>query len=123
MATITPALVREVITTALSDSDIEGLIVAAETMFSYYLGTKGIVEAIQTEITRYLAAHFVSLKDQTSRIDSEKIGDAAITFSQIENSSKDIGLKSTRWGQMAIIFDPTGVLLRLGMIPPKWVSL
>jgi hypothetical protein len=118
---INPTLVKEVIQTRLTDDEIESDIASALVMYRNFLGGSSIPSDLQVEIERYLAAHFVSLKDASTRVDSEKIGDAAVEYSKL--GKEGTGLKSTRWGQTAIDFDPTGILGRLGNIPPKWYAL
>lgn len=121
--TINPKLVRDVINTHLTDEDIEGEISSALVLYRNYLGSKGLANDLQIEIKRYIAAHFVSLKDPTTRIDEEKIGDASVKYSKIGHDETYTGLMSTRWGQAAILFDPTGILKHLGGTAPTWYSL
>lgn len=122
-STVNPQLVEEIITTVLSNDEIEGAISSASVLYRKYLETKNIEPYLELEIKRWLAAHFVSLKDPTTRVDKEKIGDASVEYSKIGQDSSYIGLKATRWGQQAIIFDPTGVLKNLDGIPPTWYAL
>lgn len=122
-STVNPQLVEEIITTVLSNDEIEGAISSASVLYRKYLENKNIEPYLELEIKRWLAAHFVSLKDPSTRVDKEKIGDASVEYSKIGQDSSYIGLKSTRWGQQAIIFDPTGVLKNIDGIPPVWYAL
>lgn len=121
--TVNPKLVREVITTALDDAAIEGAINGSLVLYRNYLTNYNIANDLQLEIKRYLAAHFVSLLDPTTRVDEEKIGDASVKYSKVGQESTTNDLLSTRWGQTASLFDPTGVLKSIGGIPPVWYAL
>jgi hypothetical protein len=120
---VNPAMVREVIKTVLTDTEIEGNIASALVLFRNNLDGKGLSEDLQVEIKRYLAAHYVSLKDSSTRVQEEKMGDASASYVSAGNGETKEGLKSTSWGQTAISFDPTGILSSLGSVPPAWYSL
>lgn len=121
--TINSDLVREVITTLLSDPEIEGAISSAIALYDKYLSGSGSTEVDELEIKRYIAAHFVSLRDPTTRTDREELGDAKVEFSKIGHSPSYTGLMSTRWGQMAIGFDSSNILKGIMSTPPKMYSL
>lgn len=121
--TVNPNLVREIIKTKLTDDDIEGEISSALVLYNFNLGSSSIPNDLQLEIKRYIAAHFVSLRDQTTRIDSEDLGDAKTTYSKVGQDPSYFGLMSTRWGQAAIVFDPTGILRTLGHAPPAMYAI
>jgi hypothetical protein len=121
--TINPKLVKEIITTTLGDADIEGAINGALVMYRYYLSSYNIPTDLQLEIKRYLAAHLVSLLDPSTRVDEEKIGDASVKYSKVGDDVSTNDLMTTRWGQTASLFDPTGVLKKIGGVPPAWYSL
>lgn len=127
MAVITPEEVREVIKTELSDGNIEGLLSTADALIGSYLAPKGVSQALQSEIIKYTAAHLVALKDRTTNSLEERIGDASITYGDVSSASGGkftaTDLRATRWGQMAISLDPSGVLSRLGMAPPAMYAL
>lgn len=123
---ITPSFVKETLSTKLSDSEIEGAIATALVLYRNHLSSRNLPNDLQLEITRYLAAHFVSLRDQTAAISEEKIGDAQIKYggylASDSNTDKE-GLRTTAWGQTAIALDPTGVLGKLGKTPIRFVAL
>lgn len=127
MDVITPEEVREVIKTELSDGNIEGLLSTADALVSSYLAPKGVSMALRAEIKKYIAAHLVALKDRTTNSLEERIGDASITYGDVAAASggkfSATDLRSTRWGQMAMSLDPSGVLGRLGMAPPAMYAL
>ena len=123
MPTVSPSMVREVIKTTQTDTEMDGNIATALVMYRANLAGKGLSEDVEVEIKRYLAAHFVSLRDESTRVEKEKIGDAEASYVAAGNGATQQGLKSTSWGQTAISFDPTGILSRLGSVPPVWYSL
>jgi hypothetical protein len=118
--TITPAMVREIINTDLTDEEIEVFIASAIVMFSQYLGSSVIPNGLQVEILKYLAAHFLSMREDSTRttLVEEKIGDASRKLEATESFSGSGGLNSTRWGQTAVMLDPTRILANLGKIAP-----
>ena len=132
---ITPAYVREVINTSLTDDEINGLISAAVAMVNTALNGCSIANETMTEIQRWLAAHFIAIKGSLSSVGSstagiveEKIGDASVKYADSTKTSYTTttsmaNLKSTMWGQTAISFDPTGRLASIGGKPPRIVAL
>jgi hypothetical protein len=115
MASITPKIVREIMKTGLSDADLEGSIATAQVLYRNRLGAKDVPVDLQFEIKRYLSAHFASINDPSTSILEEKIGDASVKYAGTtvpKNSTSD--LNSTKWGQAAIVLDPTGILKKLG---------
>jgi len=128
MQQINPNMVREVIETKLDNIDLESSIQSAIALYNSVLlvditNSPPIAVDAEIEIKRYLAAHFVSIKDNATRVIKEKIGDASVEYGKDLPDSKLMYLNGTRWGQAAILFDPTGKLERLGKVPPKWYSL
>lgn len=123
MATISPKMVKEIINTSLSDDEIEGAISSASVLYRTKLGASALPEDVSIEIQRYIAAHLVSYRDPSTRTVTERIGDASVEYEQKGTKDYNNSLGSTRWGQMAITFDPTGILYRLGRMPAVWYSL
>lgn len=138
-ALITPGYVREVINTSLSDVEIKGLIAAAATLIKSKI-TEHVVDGdVQIEMTRWTAAHFVYVKSSmissssstssqsfVTSVTKEKIGDASIEYggkSSTSTSASMRNLRSSLWGQTAIMFDPTGELDNLGGKPSRVVAL
>ncbi len=138
-ALITPYYVREVINTSLEDVEIKGLIAAAATLIKSKAVGHDIDPDVQVEMTRWTAAHFVAVKCSmtsatssatsqtfTTSVTKEKVGDASIEYgnsSTVSTSASMRNLRSTMWGQTAIMFDPTGELDNLGGKPPRIVAL
>ena len=123
MPTVDPSMVREVIKTVQTDAEIGGNIATALVMYRINLDNKGLSEDAEVEVKRYLAAHFVSLRDDSTRVEKETMGDADASYVPAGNGATQQGLKSTSWGQTAISFDSTGILSRLGLVPPVMYSL
>jgi hypothetical protein len=122
--TISPAMVRDVIDTRLTDAEIEGCIPTAIALYRNNLegSSVPIAEDLETEIKRYLAAHYVSIKDRATKAAREELGEAEIEHAKNAGSSKT-GLMSTEWGQTAVELDPTGQLGQLGRVPVDLSSL
>lgn len=132
---ITPADVREVINTSLTDDEINGLIPAAVALVNVALKDCAIDDGTMFEIQRWLTAHFIAIKASISSADStsaavleEKLGNASIKYvdsskTSYTTTSSMPNIKSTMWGQTAISFDPTGRLASLGGKPPTIVAL
>jgi len=136
---ITPNSVREVINTALTDNEINGLIAAASTLVLSTTRDCFVDPDSEVEMTRWVAAHFVAIKSSmlstkssgssdtfATSVMKEKVGDASIEYgksSHISTSSSMVNLRSTMWGQTAIMFDPSGKLGSLGGRPPAVVAL
>lgn len=130
---ITPIEVRGIIKTELSDENIEEFISTAHLIVVKFLDPRGVDDSLKTEIKKYLAAHFISSssKDKiatTTNVIEEKIGDASVRYGDVSSSSKTTSvllsdLRTTRWGQTAIMLDPSGVLGKLGLPPPRMAAL
>lgn len=108
MARVTGAEVKEIIDTSLSASDIGPFIEAATLLVTKRLSGAGLGADLLKEIERWLAAHFVSMRDQ--RVSSRKLGDASDTY----QGQTGMGLDYTSFGQQAKMLDPTGNLAKLG---------
>lgn len=123
MASVNPNQVKNVIETELSDSEIEGAISTAVTIVQNYLSSASLVAEIEVEITMYLAAHFIALRDRTVMIKEEKIGDASVTYEVGSPQESFFSFKSTKWGATAVALDSSNILGQLGQKQPRLVSL
>jgi len=121
MTTVTPGEVREVIKTELTDENIEGLLSTATVMVAPIV----VTDKVKSEIKKYLAAHLAAIKDRTTTVAEERIGDASVTYGSILTQGREptSDLKSTHWGQTAILLDTTGYLFKLGMPPATVYAL
>lgn len=111
MARITEAEVKEIIDTSIT-SGLVAFIAAASSIVEDELLGKGLSTTRLKEIERYLAAHFVSIRDTSQgQIVSEKIGDAQINYKQFGEAR---ALNSSRYGQQAMFLDTSGTLASIG---------
>jgi hypothetical protein len=112
MSRVEPHEVKEVIET--SRVDLEAFIEGANCLVTEVLGGKGLSATRLKEIERWLAAHLVSQAGTDStpgQVVEEQIGETRRRFS--ENQISD-NLSTTRFGQMALMLDTTGLLAGLG---------
>lgn len=70
--------------------------------------------ARQTAIIKWLAAHLVASTSSSGVLTSDKLGDAAQTFSR---ATVGEGLNGTMYGQQALALDTKGCLTRRGKAP------
>jgi len=102
MARTTDAQVKEILDT---DVNCDPFILAANLFVDQWLLDKGLSEPLLTEIERWVAAHFTCMLDP--RESQKRMGDQAVTF---EAGTLLEGLGFTRYGQQAMMLDPTGTL-------------
>lgn len=96
--------VKEIINTSITDCT--PFIIAANTLINKFLSGCEDLSADQLkEIERWLAAHFVAIRDPQAS--SESTGSASASY-QVAKAGD--GLDSTSWGQMAKILDTSGIL-------------
>jgi hypothetical protein len=104
---VTPADVREILQTSLTDPQLEAFILPANAVVEAHLvGEDCMTDELLFEIERWLAAHFASIRDKASRVTSEKIGDAEETY----GNKTGFGLNYTPYGQQVKFLDCTGNL-------------
>lgn len=121
---VTPEMVKNVVVgTTLTDPQIEGCISTATMLVAENLRGEGISDNVMTEITLYLSAHYLSLRDKATRITEEKIGDAEVKYSKSNQYKGYTQLDTTEWGATALMLDPTGVLLSLGKKQPRLINI
>lgn len=104
MARVSSSEVEEIIDTDLST--LTPFITAASQLVD---GITGLGSATKKEIERWLAAHFVAIRDQRSIKDS--VGDSSHTY----GGKTGMGLDFTSYGQMAKALDTTGHLASLSL--------
>lgn len=80
----------------------------AEQIVTSKLQSKGLSEETLDAITLYFAAHLVVLSDEAGGLRRSKTGEADESYRV--PGDKDIGLASTRFGQMAMLLDSSGTL-------------
>lgn len=106
---VTDAEVREIIDIDPLITNIAPFITIANLMVTDKLGASGLSAEMLKEIERWLAAHFVAMRDP--RVKSESIGGITTSY----QGTTGEGLKSTLYGQQAVLMDTTGTLANLGM--------
>ena len=105
MARTTDSDVLEIIETTLTD--IDPFINTANMFVTNALGSTDLTYNTLQEIEKYLAAHFLSVRDQ--RVKSEKVDVLSTTYT----GEFGKGLEMTQYGQTAILLDWTGTLAKI----------
>lgn len=108
MSRCTGAEVKEILDTALTESEIAPFITAANLIVTDMLSSSALSTAMLKEIERWLAAHFVAIRDP--RISREKTEEAEATY----HGKSDMGLNHTPYGQQVKVLDTTGTMANLG---------
>jgi hypothetical protein len=109
MARVNDAEVRLIIDIDTSITDLTPFITIANLLVTDKLGASSLSVELLKEIERWLAAHFVAMRDQ--RVKSESIGG----ISTVYTGTTGQGLFSTLYGQTAMTLDTTGILTQCGM--------
>lgn len=105
---ITPAKVRDIFTTRLTDSQLGVFCEAATDLVVDKFTSSGLSDPRVERIGLFLAAHFASANSPV--LQSERTGPHQWT----RQGETGMGLDSTYYGQMAKTLDTTGVLGNLG---------
>lgn len=100
--------VKEILDTALTEGEIAPFITAANLIVTDMLSSSALSTAMLKEIERWLAAHFVAIRDP--RISREKTEEAEATY----HGKSDMGLNHTSYGQQVRLLDTTGAMANLG---------
>lgn len=98
----------EIFDTELTSAQLGAFINSAHYLIQANLTSSGLSETVLTEIHKYLAAHFASLRDQ--RVESEQVADVRKSY----QGKTGMYLESTYYGQMALTLDTSGTLAKLG---------
>ena len=101
----------------IDDQDLGSALTTANTYVTEQLADAGLSDALLIEIEKYLAAHFVVLRDLPGGVDEQTIDRDQEKFSQAE------GLKKTQFGQIAITLDVSGTLRNAGQPAPSFQVL
>jgi len=104
MARVSGSEVQDII-----DTDLETLTPFIDAASQLVDGISGLGAATLKEIERWLAAHFVAIRDQRTAKDS--VGDSSHTY----GGKTGMGLDFTSYGQMAKALDTTGYLATVGI--------
>ena len=112
MARVEASEVKVFFNTELADSVVEAHIDVANELVTSVLGSSGLGDTRLKNIELYISAHLLSFRDPlTGAVAAEWIAsEAKIEFSA--NFGQQ--LKSTHFGQQALVLDTTGTLATLG---------
>jgi hypothetical protein len=111
MARITSDEVKEImLSSALTNDQIDPFILSAHLYVNrVYTGNSTLKEIELKEIERWFTAHMIASSVELTTTD-EKIGDASVTYA----GKFGKGLESTRYGQMVLQLDTTGLMANTG---------
>ncbi len=112
-ARVTSEQVIEVISTTLSNEQVNAFINMSHTLVDARLANCGLSDALLMQIELLLAAHFVALRDP--RPQQEKFDEYSVTY----QGTSGQGLSATQYGQQALALDVSGRLA--GLAQPKAV--
>lgn len=98
-----------------ADTDVSPFIESASLIVDEELQNQGLSDARLELIERYLAAHFVALAVEGGALIKTSAGLASDTYADIYGK----GFHSTRFGQQALAFDPTGKISKLSLSSEK----
>ena len=107
MARTTTTEVKAILDTDLTDLDAF-ILPAGQLVDRVAAADSSLAAAILEEIECWLAAHFASMRDP--RASKSTIGPTSFTY----EGKTGMGLEFTRYGQMALLLDSTGTLVKLG---------
>lgn len=111
---VTDSQVKAIIDT---DRDTTSFITTAQLVYDEEVATAASEQSRtvsadrQDQIVLYLAAHFVCITEERGGLRRSKMGDSDESYKAPGNN--DVGLASTRYGQMAMMLDPTSTLSSL----------
>ena len=93
-------------------TDMQPFIIPAYVLVKKLIDTSKADALQRKEIMRWLAAHFLAMREDGARLQAEVIGETSERFS--DSGLLDKYLDMTRYGQMAQVLDTTGVLHSAG---------
>jgi hypothetical protein len=106
--------VKEIIKTVLTELEVAPMITAANLLVTAKCSTAGYSSAELKEIERWLAAHFVSVRDPSGSVSEKKVGEASEKYQRGSKAQAKEALEGTPYGQQALILDYRGCLTDLG---------
>lgn len=110
--------VKNIIETSLSDAVIEAYIASANIFVTDALGSSSLSDDTLENIEMWVAAHFMAVtRERMAK--KEGAGGAEIEYT----GEYGVGLKSTSYGQMAILLDTTSTLSLLNLTAKRPVSI
>lgn len=106
-ARVTAEQVMEIISTSLTEDQVNAFINMAHALVDERLVDQNLGSTLLEQIELLLSAHFLTLRDP--RAQQEKIDEYSVTY----QGSTSEGLKATIYGQQAIALDSSGTLASL----------
>lgn len=107
--TVTASDVQKIYPTSL---DVSAFLEIAQNFADELLSGKGLSEDTLDSIVIYLTAHLLVLTEEGGGLRRQKMGDSDESYRV--PGDKETGFSQTRFGQMAMILDPTGTLAGIG---------
>lgn len=106
-ARVTAEQVMEIISTSLTEDQVNAFINMANTVVDERLADQNLGSDVLEQIELLLSAHFLTLRDP--RAQQEKVDEYSVTY----QGSTSEGLKASLYGQQAIALDTSGTLANL----------
>jgi hypothetical protein len=95
---------------SITDPEIDAFIQGANLVVTAKLGSVTVLSAaLLTEIERWLAAHFLAIRDP--RVKEEKIGETSVRYALGKDG---MGLEATPYGQQVLLLDISGTMASAG---------
>lgn len=98
---------KHIIDTDMDDSALQSFIEDANLVVTEVLGPTPLSDARKDLITKYLAAHYVTITSENGGLKRSKLGEADESY--VVNVG-DYGFGTTRFGLQAMALDSTGSL-------------
>lgn len=115
--------VRVIMTTTLTDTQIDSVILEAEAFAAACPAIESASAIIQASILKWITAHMISvITGAGGVVTAEALGDASKSYAA-PMQTRGNGLNATRFGQMALMLETTGCLARLGQPGVKFEVL
>jgi len=109
MARVTEEQVKQVAGAEDEDADASQAIEVATLLTTEELSSAGLSEARLQQVELYLAAHFLTLTTREGPLASQTVDNSSERYHNIYTA----GLRSSRFGQQAVLLDTSGVLARI----------
>lgn len=115
MDTPTPAQIRQFYPQASSDDAVvQAYIDDAAIVAERCAGVVSAASTVQKSVVRWVAIHLMAVGGKDGgQVQSESIGDASKSYTT--SGTSGVNLSSTVYGQRALLLDPSGCLVRLGL--------
>lgn len=104
-ARVTPEQVMDIISTSLTEGQINAMINTAHQVAEQHLSAQGLDEDLLTQIELWLSAHYVCMRDPQK--DTVKVDEVQVKY---HRGQAGTGLAGSVYGQQAVALDPTGSL-------------